>query len=360
MANKLTSFELGRDGPVISVILADGLEPNQREAALYHVSYDDQARTLTVTSVEKVGTRYAGVNGIDNELDRAAVVILDKVNATADLRRDAAPTEFTLYHVPTRGMLHDLSLAALEKSGVTTRDANQLATVLKQTSDAKQQVVWASHSRGASVFDAAVRSLDRRGIHLHHQSAVVYSGSSNNDLMREDLAQAGVPLIGKGFYGSPIDIVPQVIGRNTLNPGKLLGSVIDSPALFTDVSPHTWHPKLRASDYNAVQKYQWEKPGVDLRQSRSEVPHEHLKLLANNPASLIEVMSTLGKTAQIVLETVASATFDRVASPELNEGPSPAAPTESLPKPKHAAPMVPASGSRVFPAAPSVNRGLRN
>jgi hypothetical protein len=43
------------------------------------------------------------------------------------------------------------------------------------------------------------------------------------------------------YLNSPWDLVPNIIGLNTLNPIKIIGSIIAAPTLFMGpaVSPHT-------------------------------------------------------------------------------------------------------------------------
>jgi hypothetical protein len=58
------------------------------------------------------------------------------------------------------------------------------------------------------------------------------------------LDKAGVEKIGKD-NNHPYDLVPNVIGMNTINPVKIIGSIIAAPALSSSgplahvKSPHT-------------------------------------------------------------------------------------------------------------------------
>jgi hypothetical protein len=360
MSERVSSIELGPHGPTLSVVLTDGIESAQRDPGLYKVLYNKLAQTLTITKADAVTTRYAAVNGVLNDLDRAAVVMLDKVQTTADLRRDAAPTEFTLYHVPKHGFVQDVSHSAAEKLGAQTEESKGLETILKQTSNSGRAVTWVEHSRGATVFNAAIRSLHAQDVKLKNQSAAVFGGAANNAMMRENLAEAGVPMIGKGFYNHPFDMVPQIVGANSLNPIKLVGSVLEIPFLFTKYSPHTWHHALKPGDYKGVQDFQWEKPGVDLRLTVSSPGFDMANLLTIDPAASSKLATMVGETMeQQLLNGLGSA-----PSVVLHQ-PSPAMDRETAAVPNDESPIVadPALALppvRVFPIKPPVGPGLRH
>lgn len=352
MGDHISKFRLGKKGPETTVILTDGLVPRQLEPGLYHVTYDSQSGKLTVRPTDKVTTSYAAVNGVMNHLDRAAIVTLDKVCATTDLKRDRPPVEFTLFHLPNLGLTHDVRLAAAEKIGVTTPDAMRLFEILEAGSKAGQITTWCLHSRGASVFDAAVRHADRRHLTLSGQTAAVYSGASNDFTMRENLQEGGVALLGRGFYNSPVDLVPQVIGMNTLNPFSIVGSLLNAPALATDASPHTWHPVLTKQDYGRVPDSQWAVPGKDLRNLAVRVEYDMDKMLTENPAPR-------QKLASLIAESVEHAAFQSVSLAGSPEGPKMVMKEMALPVFDLPAREPDSSESkRVFPnPAPSIGRG---
>ncbi len=270
MSDYTSVIRLGPNGPEHTVVLKGGLQPGQTEPALYHVTCHGSDRRIEVERADGIGTENAAVNGIQNDLDRAAVVMLDKVATTADLRRGDAPTEFTLYHVPTRGFDHDVALAGQEMAGITTPDAAKLSKVLENTSASGQHVVWSVHSRGAAVFEAAARDCARRDVHLTNESVAIYNGAANMFLMKHDLRRAGVSTVGHGFYNHPFDPVPQLIGDNMRNPVQIAGALYNATRLNSpDKSVHTWHVQLTDRDYNSVPSAEWERPGIDLRASRA-------------------------------------------------------------------------------------------
>jgi hypothetical protein len=71
-----------------------------------------------------------------------------------------------------------------------------------------------------------------------------HSGANNALISQRILDKAGVEKIGKD-NNHPYDLVPNVIGMNTINPVKIIGSIIAAPALSSSgplahvKSPHT-------------------------------------------------------------------------------------------------------------------------
>jgi hypothetical protein len=267
MSDHLSKFRLGGPGgPEYTVTLKDGLDPHQAAPGLYRVVCHERDRQIVVERTTAVNTRHATVNGIQNDLDRAAFVMLDKVNATSALRREAAPTEFTLYHVPTRGVAQDVALTTAELAGQTTADARQLAGVLEQTARSGQPVVWSVHSRGALVFDMAARNCAQRGVKLRNESVAVYNGAVNEQVLDHDVARAGLTKLGRGYFNNPGDPVPQLVGDNTMNPLRRAAALYNTYGVITsDQSLHTWHAPLAEKDFASVPPAQWEEPGVDRR-----------------------------------------------------------------------------------------------
>jgi hypothetical protein len=41
---------------------------------------------------------------------------------------------------------------------------------------------------------------------------------------------------------SPLDLVGNIVGLNSLNPFKAVGSLVAAPSLFTRFSPHSGYP----------------------------------------------------------------------------------------------------------------------
>jgi hypothetical protein len=267
MSDHLSKFRLGGpNGPEYTVTLKDGLDPHQAAPGLYRVVCRERDRQIVVERTTAVNTRHAAVNGIQNDLDRAAFVMLDKVNASSALRREAAPVEFTLYHVPTRGVAQDVALTTAELAGQSTSDARQLAGVLEQTARSGQPVVWSVHSRGALVFDLAARNCAQRGVRLPNESVAVYNGAVNEQVLNHDAARTGLTKLGRGYFNNPGDPVPQLVGDNTINPLRRAAALYNTYGVITsDQSLHTWHAPLTEQDFASVPPGQWEEPGVDRR-----------------------------------------------------------------------------------------------
>lgn len=349
MSDFVREYRLRADGQKLKVTLRDGLLPDQTAPGLYLVKYDPETQSLTVTRTDKVTTRYAAVNGIENDLDRAAIVMLDKTQATAGLRHDRDPIYFTLFHVPDRSFVREVGLVAAENVGYTTREAKALFTVMKGVSrDPENPLIWSVHSRGADVFNAAIREANRCGQKFANQSVAVFGGAVHNAAILGNLRQAGVGLVGKGFYNHPFDAVPQVVGFNTLNPFKIVGSVLAVPTLLTPASPHTWHPGLTRSDLEAVLEPQWERPGVELAHVPRVTPDQITGLLAADPAQVVKFSSEIDAEVNLVtqraLENAAATTGIEPKLDAMREFVPPVLDPESLGQ-------TPPAPTRIFPAA---------
>lgn len=101
---------------------------------------------------------------------------------------------------------------------------------------------WVAHSQGGAIFAEAVRY---NGGDLSQNGVVFHSGANNEWVTNYYLDQANINEQYQGqettYRNSPIDIVPNIIGLNTLNPISIIGSILAIRLLFTDPehSPHT-------------------------------------------------------------------------------------------------------------------------
>jgi hypothetical protein len=81
---------------------------------------------------------------------------------------------------------------------------------------------------------------------------VFHSGANNAIVTDYYLKQANMNQQKKPeetYRNSPVDLVPNIIGLNTVNPLKIIGSIVAAPSLFSSDprnSPHTlpygWKP----------------------------------------------------------------------------------------------------------------------
>ncbi len=195
----------------------------------------------TPARTQKVKTNYAAVNGMLNDLFKAANLMPSHVTSAFGNHVN----EFTFYHNPTEGFLGDLWESSKDKFGCTTDLAKELGMILSDIQQDDIKVAWVVHSQGGAIFSEAVNYHNQTvGTSLNNNSVKFHSGANNSWYTQKILSKAGIEKIGKD-NNHPYDIVPNIIGLNTANPVKWVGSVITAPALSdTSVlkylkSPHT-------------------------------------------------------------------------------------------------------------------------
>jgi hypothetical protein len=187
-----------------------------------------------VGNSDKVYTSVAGVNGMSNETNYAPGLMGVHVNY------ESPKTDlYTLYYNPTEGFLSDGWETFRDKLGFTTPITKQFSQVLNDVQNGGKPVNWVAHSQGGVIFTEAVRY---NGGDLSQNSVAFHSGANNELVTNYYLQNAGINS-GKDitYLNSPWDLVPNIIGLNTLNPIKIIGSIIAAPTLFMGpaVSPHT-------------------------------------------------------------------------------------------------------------------------
>jgi hypothetical protein len=155
---------------------------------------------------------------------------------------------YTLYYNPTsNNILVDGWETFRDKLGFTTPVAQHLSQVLKGVQQSRKSVNWVAHSQGGGIYSEAVR---KSGQDLSKNSVVFHSGANNQIVTNQHLKNSSINIGVKTRYvNSPVDLVPNIIGLNTINPIKIVGSIVSTPSLFSNdprKSPHTlpngWKP----------------------------------------------------------------------------------------------------------------------
>lgn len=193
-----------------------------------------------VGNSDKVYTSVAGVNGILNETNYAPGLMGVHVNAE---RGSSSASLYTLYYNPTEGFLSDGWETFMDKLGFTTPVTKQFSQVLSDVQNGDKPVSWVAHSQGGAIFSEAVRF---NGGDLSKNSVAFHSGANNAIVTNYILDKADIneqfPEQKTKYWNSPWDLVPNIIGLNTLNPIKIFGSIVASPLVIwgsPSLSPHT-------------------------------------------------------------------------------------------------------------------------
>ncbi|MGM8228869.1 hypothetical protein ACSV5M_19975 [Cellvibrio sp. ARAG 10.3] len=242
---------------VYNIQLIDKLQKQRdrlEQASLYHVKRNNQGIWQIKAKTDKVSTPYAAVNGQSNNLTKAAWLMGAHLEYEFKNLR-----EYTLFHNPSDGGIGDTWESFRDKMGITTAVTRHFAKVLSNTQAQDNKTQWIAHSQGGVIFAEAVRYLLNgssswmfnkgrlNGLRtpdkgkLLDRHSIVFHGNANNNLRSKPLfSRAGVKVLA--IRSNDYDMVPNIIGMNTLNPRKIIGSVLYSNHVMSGSvlqSPHT-------------------------------------------------------------------------------------------------------------------------
>ncbi|MGI5308481.1 hypothetical protein [Rheinheimera sp. WS51] len=207
------------------------------------------AWSLDRKDVYTIGTDYAAVNGMLNEVQKAAWLM----GAHLDVAYPkAAMPAYTLVHNPTEGFLLDLLECWWDKrpEAAPSHNALHLASALRQRQAQGKPTQWLVHSQGAIIFIRALQQCRAQGIMLDKHQVVVHVGGANMVKLR-DVAQAvGVKIIKN--RANPFDAVPNLAGANNLSPSGLLRSI----SMFCSVVGGTPLTSPHSLPYLGLRSYQ--------------------------------------------------------------------------------------------------------
>ncbi|MFA7556016.1 MAG: hypothetical protein WCY88_17360 [Spongiibacteraceae bacterium] len=226
----------------------------QEQVALYKVKRNARGIWQTSNQVDKVTTRYAAVNGQSNNLTKATWLMGSHLEYEFKSLQ-----EYTLFHNPSIGSVGDSWESFRDKMGFTTPVTKKFAKILAETQAAGNETKWVTHSQGGAIFAEGVRYIlndnshsalhqfrlnglrnPEKGELLNKQSVAFHANANNNLRSKPLLKRAGINVIA--IRANDYDMVPNVLGLNTLNPRKLIGSMVYmSHVLNGSVtqSPHT-------------------------------------------------------------------------------------------------------------------------
>lgn len=226
----------------------------QEQVALYKIKRNEQGIWQVSNRVDSVTTRYAAVNGQSNNLAKASWLMGSHLEYEFKNLQ-----EYTLFHNPSVGGVGDTWESFRDKIGCTTPVTKKFAQILAATQAAGNETGWVAHSQGGAIFAEGVRYLlngqsswalnkfqlngirsPDKGELLNKQSVAFHANANNNFRSRPLFARAGIKVLA--IRANDYDMVPNLIGLNTLNPRKLIGSLVYSNHVFKGSvaqSPHT-------------------------------------------------------------------------------------------------------------------------
>lgn len=227
---------------------------------LYKVKKTSQGNWVKEFAATKITTDYAAVNGMQNNLNKATWLMgahLDFEYGKSNLK------EFTLFHNPSVGFGGDLWESLKDKTGFTSGVTQKFSKVLQDSQKEGKEIKWVAHSQGGVIFAEGVRYYlngnsswailggfngvfkDKEKIDLSNHK-VSFHGNANNNFRSSLLFErAGIEVVSTRV--NDYDLVGNLIGLNTLNPRKLIGSLVYANHLAGTVeqSPPTLSQKQK-------------------------------------------------------------------------------------------------------------------
>src|SRR5262249_51810671 len=133
-----------------------------------------------------------------------------------------------------------------DKLGFTTAIAKQFAAVLQDVQASGRETQLFAYSQGGAITASAVGYLNATGGGSLSNISVLCNGCANNRMVSASIfASAGISSVrydpGASFRNG-FDAVANIVGLNTLNPIRLIGSLLAIPLLFgpNSTNPHAY------------------------------------------------------------------------------------------------------------------------
>lgn len=231
---------------------------------LYRVKRNSEGGWRVVGKTDQVTTTHAAVNGQSNNLAKAQWLM----GSHLVVEFGDTVQEFSLFHNPSVGGYGDTWESVQDKLGFTTAVTRQFSSILEKNQYAGNETLWVAHSQGGLIFMEGVRYLlnnhsssslrhlmfnglrhEEKGGLLDKQKVAFHGNANNNWRSKPLLERAGVKVIAVRAHD--YDFVTNIIGANTVNPRKLLGSLL--------YANHVMNGSIAQSPHTTVQsRQQWE------------------------------------------------------------------------------------------------------
>ncbi|WP_444994918.1 hypothetical protein [Aliikangiella sp. IMCC44359] len=200
-------------------------------------SLEDAWDIKDIKPVSEVITRYAAINGMKNNLEKAMWLMgthLDWAYRGQDF------DSYTLVHNPTESTLHDLWECGWDKQNKASLNANHLSAILVQVARQGLPVNWVAHSQGGIILQQALKVIKNRTqtIRLTNQQMALHSIGCQVQEVERLARELGLKV--SGHNANPFDIVPNMAGGNDWSAWRR-SLMFSYSVFFADeaVSPHT-------------------------------------------------------------------------------------------------------------------------
>lgn len=243
---------------VFNIQLVDRLQKARdslEKTATYKVKKNSSGIWQVAQKVDDVPTDLAAVNGQSNNLAKATWLMGQHL----EVAYGKNITEYTLFHNPSVGGMGDTWESVQDKFGFTTDVTKQFASLLNKAQKKESDTRWVAHSQGGLIFAEGVRYLlngnsswalnnlninglrnANKGTLLNKQKITFHANANNNIRSKQLFERAGIDVVA--IRAHDYDFVTNMIGMNTANPRKLLGSIIYANHVTggsINQSPHT-------------------------------------------------------------------------------------------------------------------------
>ncbi len=207
-----------------------------------------------------VTTEYAAVNGQSNDLVKATWLMAAHLEWEFGKNK---VNEYTLFHNPSVGGPGDTWESIQDKFGMTTDVTKEFCKILVKTQENKHQTKWMTHSQGGLIFAEAVRYhlngnsswavtggfngvfRKDKGESLNMHS-VAFHGNANNNVRSGVLfKRAGIDVIKP--RANDYDMVNTIIGLNTINAWRIIGSVVYANHVMNGTIQQSQHTLMHDS-----------------------------------------------------------------------------------------------------------------
>lgn len=224
-------------------------------ACVYKVKKSANGVWRSDGEVNSVTTKFAAVNGQSNNLAKATWLM--GAHLDFEFGKNAV-NEYTLFHNPSVGGPGDTWESLRDKLGITTDVTKKFSQLLQDTQKTGNETKWIAHSQGGVIFAEAVRYhlngnsswamagglngvfRKDKGESLNMHSVAFHGNANNNFRSKALLNRAGVKVLAT--RANDYDMVNTLIGLNTVNPWRMIGSVVYANHVFSgsiQQSPHT-------------------------------------------------------------------------------------------------------------------------
>lgn len=229
-------------------VYIENITPNFNAASkhelpgLHLVSKSSDGWRISRAYVNDITTKYAAINGHDNNLNSAATEIMPHQLLSA--YSDEEINEYTLFHNPAKGVFSSYYDSTRDKLGFTPPLTKRFSELLQSTQKKQSEVKWVTHNQGSLIFTQAINFHNKMFGGSLNKHSVYFQNPANNMLTSNKiLNRAQVRLhngnnnIGTTCYVKPSSSMTQ-LSRATFSPFTLMYGMMPLALSSTNYAEH--------------------------------------------------------------------------------------------------------------------------